>query len=426
MTNSSFASNHAEGSGGAIYGLGNLAMSIADSFFEGNSLGDYHLGDYNWTFIPHVGRAVASLATSATETTNNVFAKNHKWSVPETDYNAWVFGAVGIMFGQYTSTNDLFTNNGVHIDANTPLSGYGGWVTGEGGAVYGDGIGVVLNIYNGTFLNNTAGFGGGLSIYGSCRVNDTYAPSVLTVADSRFVGNRASGIGGAFNSYGAQISLNVSTSIFSENGAYSGGAIDAFCHSYPSQYFTDNIFDSNYATFTGGALTTEPSGGNFYFDSLQITNNYCAMTGGGISLQAGDWAIPDGGIPESLGIPVNFTFVNTNVVNNTAGIEGGGISGDLWPAEWELPRLNFTIYLDESSSVTDNTAVAARGGGINMKANRPFHEPMIIFDGTTVINNSPDDIHANDTGLITGTLATFAQAVLGGNPALFALGPSDS
>ena len=76
VSSSSFLSNHALCSGGAIYGLGNLRMSILDSFFEGNSL-----EFTNWTFMPHFGKAVAALAVSALETTNSVFSK-HRWSVP--------------------------------------------------------------------------------------------------------------------------------------------------------------------------------------------------------------------------------------------------------------------------------------------------------------------------------------------------------
>ena len=58
VTNSSFTSNHAVGSGGAIYGSGNLRMSILDSFFDGNTLDPGALGE--WEFIPHLGGAVAA------------------------------------------------------------------------------------------------------------------------------------------------------------------------------------------------------------------------------------------------------------------------------------------------------------------------------------------------------------------------------
>ena len=147
--------------------------------------------------------------------------------------------------GSYRSTEDLFTNNGIEFDGK-PFAGYGTWVNGEGGAIYGEGDGLMMNIKNGTFLNNSAGYGGAIQVWGPCNLNETFPPVVLTVSDSDFSGNVALGIGGAFSARGSQIATNFSTSTFLSNRAHTGGAGDLFCSSYPSLFYSALVFDNNY------------------------------------------------------------------------------------------------------------------------------------------------------------------------------------
>ena len=86
--------------------------------------------------------------------------------------------------------------------------------------------------------------------------------------------------------------------------------------------------------------------------------------------------------------------------------------------------MSYTIYLDADSSVTDNTAKNGSGGGINVKSLRDYADHIILLNGTAVLNNFPDDIHSNETGLVFGSIST--DAILTGNPDLFNLTNSSS
>jgi len=365
------------------------------------------------------------------ETTNNVFT-NHKWFLPL--FHRYQYGAaVGVLWGQYTSTNDLFLNNGVYIVQNTSTWHNSGFGTIEGGAIYADGDGLVLTIKNASFQNNFAEFGGAMSVW-SPASNESDAPIISTITDSQFTNNSVYGGGGALILFGGQLEISISASTFSAGGAWNGGGIELFSPNFGrlSHYFTDLVFDHNIAQNGGGAISAVLGGGNLYLDNVECTENAARGRqgdgGGGLRFRAADWDwnARETGIPNNFDYPVLFSLVSTKIVNNSADLDGGGVDAGDYPPDWNLPFLNHTVYIDDTSIVTDNTAETGRGGGIYLYENRDFIDKMLVFNGSTVVNNLPEDVHANTSGVVLGTLATFLDAKLTGIAGVFQVGPSTS
>jgi hypothetical protein len=112
-----------------------------------------------------------------------------------------------------------------------------GYSSDFGGAI--DNSGGKINIYNSTFINNVALYGGAISN------NDT-----IVIVNTMFLDNRAED-GGAIYNYSGK--LSISNSVFKDNSTTdTGGAINNYGGS--TLELTNNLFINNFASVYGGAI----------------------------------------------------------------------------------------------------------------------------------------------------------------------------
>ena len=125
--------------------------------------------------------------------------------------------------------------------------------------------GTIINygVYNSTFINNTAKYGGGVHVY-SCNTK---------IVNSNFIGNNASIRGGAIEIYGYDVNPNEgNTNIIGCNFVDNyvpngwGGAIDSLCKD-------TTILDSNFINNTAG----NSLGGAIYFSNSGVVKG-CVFT----------------------------------------------------------------------------------------------------------------------------------------------------
>ncbi|MBD5402351.1 hypothetical protein HDR58_06075, partial [bacterium] len=190
-----------------------------------------------------------------------------------------------------------------------------------GGVIENDTNGVAV-IKNALFRNNIAGQNGG-AIHNREVSNDGTEDDVkahLTVENSTFIGNSATGVGGAVVNCGY---MSVTDSVFRDNNAdkYGGAVHNAEYNNvegYISAINSDVIFDNNSAGIYGGAIynnvkdiTITANGANFEF-----TNNSAKEAGGAIFNKGNFYfATPNG----------NITFKDNYVVSDTANALGGAV-----------------------------------------------------------------------------------------------------
>ena len=319
----SFSGNHAEASGGAISGSGNVTNSVFTnntSRGDGGAIsGDVTITDSTFTNNATGGRGGA-ISGIAVTVTNSVFSNNTASSggaisragvtVINSTFtnNTATSGLGGAIFGAVTVTNSTFTDNSAHL-----TNGGGG-----GGAIYG-----AKTVTNSIFNNNSVSGGDGGAIYGTG-----------TVINSIFNGNTtASGLVGCSYTYcrgpevaggrGGAISGNwiVANSTFSGNSASDSGAaiylsspsaiINSLFngHSIPAidAWSAYNLYNNLIDINTGIAGSTPLLAGNV---APGATSPFVDAANGNFQLTAGSPAINAGLDPNST------TFAN--LVGNSA------------------------------------------------------------------------------------------------------------
>lgn len=272
--------------GGAIFNAGNL--TVLDSVFTGNTA--------NW------GGAIGNIGTV---TLNDcIFANNSAHTfVLASSYNGFMGSAYGgAIYNYYDS---VVTANDCAFTDNYAL--------------------------NGNNINNGFSYGG--AIYnGGARTNTNYG--ILDIFDSIFINNTATSEGGAIFNWDI---MTVNGSIFEDNHAKWGGAID----SYFSANVIDCIFLNNTATGPeygyGGAIS---SGGTTSIDNSVFIGNIATTNGG---------AINNGGA-----CTINGTIFLNNTAYGTGTYDGGGAIHHL--------SVNQPLTIRFSSFVGNN---ALRGNNIH-------------------------------------------------------------
>ena len=165
----------------------------------------------------------------------------------------------------------------------------------DGGGLY-NASGATADLAAVTFVENTAGYGGGIENNGT-----------LTLSHSLIDGNQVTGSGGGLWNSGGTATIAQTT--FHDNFAYEGGGIS----SYGTHLELNEVnITSNVANGLGGT----PSGGGLHLVSgtANITNatiasNYAATNGGGIYHASDD----------------NLVLTNVTIAGNAAAQLGGGV-----------------------------------------------------------------------------------------------------
>ena len=339
-----------------VVNSGALTISGADSIIISGDTDNNTVGDVQ----------ILQVDLSATVTLQNLTLTRGKDTTS---------GGGAIMnWGTLTVENSVISNNV------TTNAGQGG------GAIIMGGGGATLNINNSVLMGNSATYYGGAiaNLGGTLNITDGYISNnssanyggglynqgPLTISGSTFLGNESVGgfAGGAiyYSMVGGTATIDGST--FFDNQAESGGAIFI---SAGTINVSDTTFESNDATFDGGAFYVAGSG------VLTLTNS---------TIAANTSAYRAGGI-FTFG---NLTTTNVTISDNTASNvnSGGGI-------------YNFAVWL------TKNTIVANSGVGGDC-----------VLDGSGSVNSTSSNNliegTINNCGLTNGTKGN----VVGSDPLL--------
>ncbi len=241
-------------------------------------------------------------------------------------------------------------------------------------------------------MSNGLANAGGLGTMGGAIMS----AGALTIADSRFSDNVAtgSGFGGAITAY--QGSLTVTRSVFSDNQAGYGGAI--FIDNIAAT-ITTGLFTNNQGQF-GGAFAAE--GGNLNFSNNTFSGNSASTQGGALY----------------VGFNATTLLTNNTITGNSASTQGGGV----------FNVFAGTITL-RNNIIAGNTATSGPEcfndtllGGTIMNGN-----DYNVFGVNGSAGGCPagatDIVPAGAIGTILAPLAdnngpTFTQALVLGSPAL--------
>jgi CSLREA domain-containing protein len=224
---------------------------------------------------------------------------------------------------------------------------------------------------------------------------------MLTLENAVFVGDTASGGGGAIASYGADSTLTISGTTFdsnSSNGPLGGGVL--FNSSVAT--ITDSMLKNNSSSFSGGAIVNS-SGGSLTLLRTTVKDNGVGLgnRGGGIfnsatlavnySTISGNSASQGGGIANiTLSGAPSLTTLLATISGNSASDRGGGIFNDA----------GATVLITDST-LSKNTS-AAEGGGI-------YRVGTVTMGGSILAANT-----AGTTGAdIFGTLTSLGHNLIG-------------
>ena len=268
---------------------------------------------------------------------------------------------------------------------------YGGWTTGNGGAIENHGT---LEIRGGTFAANTAQNGGAV-----------FSDGNMTTYGGIFTGNTATWDGGAIKNNNV---LNMYDGVISNNKASYGGALHSGINSTNESLkycYLENVqVLGNNATNNGGAICS-------HWEALAIgctfTDNSAGSDGGAIYYSAGvrhltvlystleeNKAKNGGAICINSSVEAN-RIEDSTIKNNVASENGGGVQS-----------LHDTEF--KSTEITGNIA-GKNGGGIYVG-----NDTITIYDGLVVTGNDVNST-TNNLYLKKGLKLSFAGYHLSGN-----------
>ena len=366
ITNSKFISNSAPSSGGAVRITGNNYL-IDNNYFEKNSaynigggmiiLGNFHTITNN-NFISNFANSSGGgfrIEGNNSIITNNFFDRNVA--------NVNLGGGMICLGNNTYIANNIYTNNIAGRDGGAlDIEGY---VISEDYSI----PGLNNTIRNNTFINNSATYGGGISMYCSDvhiienHFNDNYASELggaLRMAggttingeilDNTFNNNTADVSGGAiFASFnkatisGNTFTKHVSTNKNEQSGG-SGGTITI--HGFDT-LITDNEFTDSIATRSGGAIYTE--GRNSTVSHNKFKNTNAKVTGGAIYAEGEYVTITNNEfdtteITEGNGGAIRLIGNNADISNNTIKNSKSAVSGG-------------SLYIDGNSTIITNNNI---------------------------------------------------------------------
>ena len=398
ITNYTFINNSADVAGGAIYAsVDSHNCSVNDCTFEDNYVTEKTEGWYggeSFTWIAWDGTEMTYLTDYTPDpskaTTADVLPTLTIFYYNNTEQLDAVLGTGGAMtiFGaNATITNSNFTGNrariggGVYIGASSGNADIDGaiWRNNvakeRGGAI--DLRASSVNVTNSKFYDNIAVNGSALYVGGVGTNNNVYSSS--------FVGNNATGYGGAifWKAYAGEIE----DSNFTSNTAQYGGAI--FLNGVSSNSnLTNVIFRYNNATKNGGAIDCNSS--NIALNNVLFEFNNAGEYGGALCRESN---------------ATNGTGSNNTFRSNHAGISGGGSA---WMGVYGV-QINDYKFIDNTADVNGGAIYIAYGSDNSVINNSVFTGNAanglggaidIVADNIAIENSNFTDNHAANGGAI--------------------------
>ncbi len=395
-----FSNNEAYLDGGAIGNYGGAI--IAENVTFENNTAQIGIADDP---TPIGGGAISLDAASQTTINNGIFKSN------TSGYNG---GAIGTRLGNVADNSGAKLTvsayfEGNHADSNggalynTFYSGENGVeVKGEfvgntagvsGGAIYNDGAkdyyqndGGKMTISGSTFTSNESVLDGG-AIFNS---------GDLTISSSVFDKNAASieGLGG----YGGAIfsnarGLNIDGTDFTNNTAYSGGAIyESRNSAYSSEnadgmVISDSNFTSNHAASDAGAIGISKKA---TITNAVFTSNTAGLSEGGISATSDS----NGGGAIYVMQFGQATLTNVEFYNNKSGAHGGAIGARHNSADGGF--LSLTNATFDGNSADKGGAIASIYDGVVNIENATFTNNTAGSDGGAIYIGVDDNFGSTD------------------------------
>ncbi len=318
------------------------------------------------------------LANNQATTGGAIFNDGCRLEIANTTFAGNQASASGRGGAVENSTPGRLTAHNTRFEANTAL---------DGGGLY-NASGASADLIAVTFVENTAGYGGGVENSGT-----------LTVTHSLFDDNNVTGSGGGLWNIGGTALIEKTT--FSDNFAYEGGGVNSYGAVLEMR---DVNLVSNYAnalsgTPNGGGLYH--AGGTAYITNATIQGNYAANNGGGI-YQASDDNLTltnvtiAGNVATGLGGGFYHygryaVLTNATLANNQAGLAGNAIYEDspMTPAEPGVVQLVNTVIF--------GAAVNCDGGLFQSLGHN-------LSQGSCASLNDPTDQDAFPGDLLLGSL----------------------
>ncbi|MBQ2810952.1 MAG: autotransporter domain-containing protein, partial [Alphaproteobacteria bacterium] len=377
-----FKNNHAKLDGGAIANYN--ALTITGSVFEGNTA-NLELENGAYSKVVDMSTSIGGGAIALGAVSDAKIA-----SITDTKFINNISGHSGGAIG--TRLGNVADNSGAKLKVSAYFKGNHAFQ--DGGALYNTFYAGEKGVeVTGEFDGNTAGVSGG-AIYND-GAKDYYKNDggKMTITDSTFTANESGVDGGAiFNTgdlkisssvfdknvasiegegYGGAIfsnarGLNIDGTDFTNNTAYSGGAI---YESRYSAYSSDNAkgmvisdaaFTSNHAAADGGAIGLSKKA---TITDAVFTSNTAGLSEGGISA-ASD---ANGGGAVYVAQYGQATLSNVKFYDNKSGAHGGAIGARHNVADGGFLSLTNAIFEGNSATKEGGAIASIYNGAVNIE-----------------------------------------------------------
>lgn len=293
------------------------------------------------------------------------------------------------MEGSLDIKNSQFVNN-------SAISTFGGFVTGNGGAVNMRSILPNISIDTCSFIDNSGGYGGVMSIF--CDVCDSI-PARIKIDSSQFLNNNANAWGGVLY-YELEVdSVLIDHSIFNNNSGGYGGVI--------CDVNRNGVCVINSSEFNGniGSRGGVCYGHTYLLHSVIMNNNLASHSGGALYskiIDANncefhlDSAGYNGG---ALYCEKEIHLANCNLTRNHSSARGGAI----YLTETSFTGSSSHLKLIADSTAIDSNSAVVEGASIYGITDYPWSTTvdtiMLIFNNSSSSNNTGgDNIYLKKTG----------------------------
>ncbi|MCH8822173.1 MAG: hypothetical protein IH984_01570 [Planctomycetes bacterium] len=249
---------------------------------------------------------------------------------------------------------DGFTISDGNGDNASNLSGFGGGIF----VSYSSNLSIIRNC---AIKNNTGTYGGGMAVFA------TNSGSIVEIRSCNFQGNDSSSWGGGLNMETILGEINIITTLFVDNNAYEGGAINGYQCELENLKLINCDFIDNSAV-EGGAIHTEEDSG-----ALLVN---CLLHGNNASIHGG--AIDHGGSAIDEVSLINCTLADNSSPQGSFYLHGGALATVVNSILWNSSDDEF--FFGPFGGTTDVTYSDVKG------------DP--VWAGTGNINVDPEFINA--------------------------------